>query len=109
VADLEAANCFYANILALQQITRPDLAFRGLWYGLDAGQQLHLMLLDNPYRDCDKPKHGGRDNHIAMHVDDFSAIVARLDAAKIPYSMSKSGRKALFCRDPDNNTIELMA
>jgi len=58
--------------------------------------------------ECDKPAHGGRDNHVAMQVDDFDAIHARLKAADITCTMSKSSRAALFCRDPDGNTIELI-
>jgi len=108
VSDLERAAVFYEQILGLQRIERPQLNFDGLWYGLDAGQQVHLMLLGNPYLGCDKPDHGGRDNHIAMQVDDFDGIRKRLDAADITTTLSKSGRIALFCRDPDGNTFELI-
>jgi len=109
VQDLHHAAHFYEDILGLTRIKRPNLAFDGIWYGLEAGQQIHLMLLDDPYQGCVKPEHGGRDHHIAMHVDNLDVIVARLDAAAIAYSMSKSGRAALFCRDADGNTLELIA
>jgi len=109
VQDLKSAAQFYEHILGLQRIDRPELAFDGLWYGLENAQQIHLMLLPDPYQGCDKPEHGGRDHHVAMQVDDLALITARLDAAGIQYSMSKSGRSALFCRDPDGNTIELIA
>ncbi|PIP02498.1 MAG: glyoxalase [Zetaproteobacteria bacterium CG12_big_fil_rev_8_21_14_0_65_54_13] len=108
VSDLERAAAFYEQMLGLQRIERPQLNFDGLWYGLDAGQQIHLMLLDSPYTGCDKPDHGGRDNHIAMQVEDFDGIRQRLDAAGITTTQSKSGRTALFCRDPDGNTFELI-
>jgi len=108
VQDLNRAAQFYEQILGLARIERPNLAFDGIWYGLDDAQQIHLMLLNNPYQGCVKPEHGGRDHHIAMRVDDLDVIVARLDASAIPYSMSKSGRAALFCRDADGNTIELI-
>jgi len=107
VSDLERAAQFYEQVLDLQRIERAKLAFDGIWYGLEGGQEIHLMLLDNPYQDCIKPQHGGRDNHVAMQTDDLVLITARLDSYAIPYSMSKSGRAALFCRDPDGNTIEL--
>jgi len=108
VRELDRAAQFYEHILGLQCIARPDLNFDGIWYGLDGGQQIHLMLLDNPYQDCIKPTHGGRDNHVAMQVDDLNLTASRLDAAGIVFTMSKSGRSALFCRDPDGNTIELI-
>ncbi|TLS77650.1 glyoxalase [Mariprofundus erugo] len=108
VSNLERAAEFYEGILGLSRIARAPLAFDGLWYGLDEGQEIHLMLLDNPYAACSKPAHGGRDNHIALQVDQLDIIRQRLDAAAIPFTASKSGRIALFCRDPDGNTIELM-
>ncbi|MBN4073471.1 VOC family protein [Mariprofundus ferrooxydans] len=108
VQDLNRAAQFYEKVLGLTRIDRPELSFDGLWYGLADAQQIHLMQLDNPYRDCAKPAHGGRDNHLAMQVDQLDEITARLDACGIAYSMSKSGRSALFCRDPDGNTIELI-
>ncbi len=109
VSDLKVAGLFYEGILGLSPVERPEFNFSGLWYGLEGGQQIHLMLLDNPYEGCEKPAHGGRDNHVAMLVDDFSVIRSRLDSAGIVYTLSKSGRSALFCQDPDGNTIELFS
>ena len=109
VEELDRAARFYEQVLGLERIERPDLGFDGIWYGLDAGQEIHLMRLDNPYAGSNKPAHGGRDNHVALAVDDFEAICGRLQEASIPYTMSRSGRKALFCRDPDGNTLELTA
>jgi catechol 2,3-dioxygenase-like lactoylglutathione lyase family enzyme len=45
VSDLNRAALFYEKILGLSCIERPDLGFEGIWYGLDNGQQIHLMLL----------------------------------------------------------------
>jgi len=109
VADLDRAAAFYENILGLLRIERPELAFDGIWYGLEGQQQIHLMRLDDPYSDCLQPIHGGRDRHTAFQTDDFVCIRDRLDRAAIPYTLSKSGRTALFCRDPDGNTLELIA
>ncbi len=108
VSNLDRAALFYERILALHRIARPPLAFDGIWYGLEGGQQIHLMRLDNPYNGCEKPAHGGRDHHLALQTDDYEAIRQRLEGANIGYTTSKSGRAALFCRDPDGNTIELI-
>jgi len=109
VSDLERAALFYEEILGLTRITRPELGFEGLWYGLEGGQQIHLMQLENPYAGCQRPAHGGRDNHIALQSGEFDQVRQRLDAANIPFTLSKSGRQALFFRDPDGNTIEVTA
>jgi catechol 2,3-dioxygenase-like lactoylglutathione lyase family enzyme len=53
-------------------------------------------------------EHGGRDRHIAMAVNDLDDIRDRLDAEDVRYTLSRSGRKALFCHDPDGNTVELI-
>ena len=108
VSDLDQAALFYEKILGLFRIERPKLDFEGVWYGLDDGQQIHLMLLDNPYGGCVLPEHGGRDRHVAMSAPDLDDVRDRLDAEGVKYTLSRSGRKALFCRDPDGNTIELI-
>jgi len=107
ISDLARAAGFYEGILGLTRAERPDLGFEGIFYALDGGSQIHLMRQDNPYQGCTLPAHGGRDRHVALAVLDLGIIRQRLDAGGIPYSMSKSGRCALFCRDPDGNAIEL--
>lgn len=84
---------------------RPDLGYPGAW--LRAGeQQVHLLQLPNPDPRDGRPAHGGRDRHIAFDVTDGSALRAALDQANIKYTLSRSGRPALFCRDPDGNALE---
>jgi len=107
VSDLTTAGRFYSEILGLESAQRPELGFPGLFFNLADGQQIHLMQLDNPYQDCAQPAHGGRDHHVALSTGNLSAIRAKLDAANIAYTLSKSGRDALFTRDPDGNAIEL--
>ncbi|NBC12629.1 MAG: glyoxalase [Gammaproteobacteria bacterium] len=108
VADTERALGFYRDLLGLPvSPERPDMAFRGAW--LDIGpQQIHLLELPNPDPTHGRPAHGGRDRHVALRISDLDAVIARLDAAGIAYSVSRSGRRALFCRDPDANAVELI-
>jgi glyoxylase I family protein len=35
-------------------------------------------------------------------------LEARLESAGVPYTRSKSGRPAVFFRDPDANTLEVV-
>jgi len=109
VADLDRARQFYEGVLGLVPYPRPDLPYPGAWYALGGGQQLHLMNLPNPDTASLRPEHGGRARHIALGVRDMAALRSRLDAAGIPYTLSQSGRAALFCRDPDSNTLEFVA
>ncbi|MFP5408210.1 MAG: VOC family protein [Gammaproteobacteria bacterium] len=109
VSDLARARVFYESVLQLtRDPSRPDLPYPGEWYDLGNGQQLHLMQLDNPDAASVRPEHGGRDRHIALGVRNIEAMKSRLDAAGVKYTVSKSGRAALFCRDPDSNTLELV-
>jgi glyoxylase I family protein len=108
VSDLARARTFYESVLGLQRHPRPELPYAGEWYDLGGGQQLHLMQLDNPDAGSVRPEHGGRDRHIALGVRNMAGLKSRLDAAGVKYTASKSGRAALFCRDPDANTIEFV-
>jgi glyoxylase I family protein len=108
VSDLRRALEFYHEVLGLPvNGSRPDLGYPGAW--LDVGvQQIHLMQLPNPDPVSGRPAHGGRDRHIAMAVADLGALQNTLDRAGIHYTTSKSGRAALFCRDPDGNALEFV-
>ena len=109
VGDLQRSREFYEGLLGLTpNPARPNFDFEGVWYDIGRNQ-IHLMVVPNPYADVQRPAHGGRDNHLALAVDDVEPIKQALDAAGVPYSASKSGRAALFCRDPDGNAIEFSA
>ena len=108
VADTARALAFYRDVLGLHvDPGRPDLGYPGAWLQV-GGQQIHLLELSNPDPVAGRPAHGGRDRHCAFLVRDLDALTARLDAARLSYTLSKSGRRALFVRDPDGNALELI-
>ena len=108
VADLGRARNFYEQILGLTPAaSRPQMSFAGVWYDLGP-QQLHLMQLPNPEAGLQRPLNGGRDRHIAFAVDDLSALVKKLEGSGISFNLSQTGRRALFCRDPDDNALEFI-
>lgn len=108
VADTGRALAFYQGILGLTiDDSRPDLSFPGAWLSL-GDRQLHLLEVPNPDPVDGRPAHGGRDRHTALLVERIAEFVDRLQTAGVDYTMSKSGRRALFCRDPDGNTWELI-
>jgi glyoxylase I family protein len=109
VADTARALGFYRDLLGLAvDPQRPDLGYPGAWLTVGAQQQIHLLELPNPDPVIGRPAHGGRDRHCALTVRDLAALHRRLEAAGIPCAMSRSGRRALFCRDPDGNAVELV-
>jgi catechol 2,3-dioxygenase-like lactoylglutathione lyase family enzyme len=109
VSDLAVSRAFYEGILELTlSPARPPMEFDGIWYDIGQ-QQIHLLVLPNPDAGSVRPSHGGRDRHVALNVSDLDEVRARLDRAGVAYTLSESGRRAMFCRDPDNNTLELIA
>ncbi len=108
VNDVACARQFYAGILGLiEDQSRPDLGYPGAWF-LIGVQQIHLLQLPNPDPISNRPAHGGRDRHIAFAVASLQNLQRRLEAAAITYTLSRSGRRALFCRDPDGNALEFV-
>lgn len=108
VSDTERSLRFYRDLLGLRvDPTRPDLGYPGAWLWIGE-LQIHLLELPNPDPVADRPAHGGRDRHVALLIDDVDALTQRLDSAGIGYTRSRSGRRAVFFRDPDGNALELI-
>ena len=106
VSDTGRSRAFYANILGLHpDDNRPDLGYPGAWLNIGE-QQIHLIELPNPDPVYGRPEHGGRDRHIALAVSDIVELQKRLEQNQIPFTKSRSGRGAVFFRDPDGNAIE---
>ena len=109
VSDTGKALEFYQGILGLElDASRPSLSYAGAFLNLGDGHQIHLIELPSPDPVDDRPKHGGRDRHTALRVNYLDDIIDRLESAGVEYTLSSSGRRALFCRDPDANAIEMI-
>ncbi len=106
-SDTARAVGFYSGVLGIPEAERPPLGFPGAWLDI-GGQQIHLLELPNPDPTEARPEHGGRDRHVAFLIDDFDGMTQRLEEAGIAFTRSRSGRQALFCRDPDGNGVELI-
>ncbi|KAF8100466.1 hypothetical protein N665_0224s0049 [Sinapis alba] len=106
--NLERSLEFYQNILGLEiNEARPHdkLPYRGAWLWVGS-EMIHLMELPNPDPLTGRPEHGGRDRHACLAIRDVSNLKEILDKAGIEYTMSRSGRPAIFTRDPDANALE---
>jgi glyoxylase I family protein len=107
VADTDRALAFYHGLLDLPLAARPELGFAGAWLTIGSAQ-LHLLELPNPDPARGRPDHAGRDRHLALTVTGLDELITRLTQHNIPYTRSRSGRDAIFCRDPDGNGVELI-
>ena len=108
VSDTESALIFYRDVLGLSvDSSRPDLGFPGAWLSVGK-QQVHLLELPNPDRVEGRPEHGGRDRHAAFSVSDIGSLIGSLEKNGVTFTRSRSGRNAIFCRDPDGNALEFI-
>lgn len=108
VRDLPSALAFYCDVLGMSlNSARPDLGYPGAWLNIGA-QQIHLLELPNPDPTTGRPAHAGRDRHTAVNISDLDRLKNQLQQAGIVYTLSRSGRRALFCRDPDGNALEFI-
>ena len=108
VTDTRRSLDFYHGVLGLViDASRPEMDFPGAWLTVGDGQ-IHLLELLEPGQSGESMEHGGRDRHLAMDVASLDEVVQALEAAGVAYTRSRSGRKALFCRDPDGNALELV-
>ena len=109
VENLNTALAFYQQVMGLDiDEGRPELGYPGAWLTLPGQQQLHLMQLPDPDKNSERPEHGGRDHHVAFSVSSTDNIARSLETLSIPFTRSRSGRDALFCRDPDGNALEFI-
>ncbi len=107
IKDTEASLAFYCGVLGMIEADRATLDFPGAWLQIGA-QQIHLLQLPNPDTEHGRPQHGGRDRHTAIMVKRLDTIKQALDDSGINYTNSRSGRLAVFVRDPDGNALEII-
>lgn len=110
VSDVEKSKIFYMDVFGFSDDThmRPlTLPYPGAFLRVGS-DQIHLMGLPNPDPTDGRPDHGGRDRHVALTVNNIDFIMSRLEKRSINYTLSKSGRRALFCRDLDGNAFEFV-
>jgi glyoxylase I family protein len=108
VSDTDRSLRFYEDLLGLApNDNRPDLGYPGAWLWI-GDQQIHLLELPNPDPTEGRPQHGGRDRHLALTIKGLDSLEGRLEEAGIAFTRSRSGRRAIFCRDPDGNALELV-
>ncbi|MEW9668296.1 VOC family protein [Ammoniphilus sp. 3BR4] len=108
VTDLEKAKAFYSQVLALQEIPRPDFNFPGAWYQIGS-QQLHLIV--HPAAQTLRTKGGidTKDGHFALRVKDYHRTVEWLKNMAVEMVLkpnSTAGFSQIYCCDPDGNVIE---
>jgi glyoxylase I family protein len=121
VGDLERSKDFYRDVLALQEIARPNFPFPGAWFQAGTHQQLHLIVhADGTFRG--KKNIDTRDVHFAVRVKSYRAAMDFLSAKGFredaddgdPKKMkaqrhATAGFPQIYILDPDRHVIEINA
>ena len=115
VSDLERSREFYVDFLGMEQVTRPDFDFPGLWF--QAGPTtIHLTLEDEKAGKAGWGNYQGatslpRSHHFAFLVDDVEEVVPLVESSGYqvisPMKRRPDGAKQLFISDPDGHVVEL--
>lgn len=109
-SNLEKSLAFYQGLLGLEiNEARPNnkLPYGGKWLWVGS-EMIHLMELPNPDPVTGRPEHGGRDRHVCIAIENVNKLKSIFDKEGIPYTLSRSGRPAIFARDPDGNALEFV-
>ena len=111
VKDVNRSAEFYMNILHLNEITNRSKIEGIRWFAVGEGKELHLISV------IKEPVTTNKAIHLGLMTNNFEALVAHLDASKIPYSdwpglphtitTRADGIKQLYFQDPDGYWIEV--
>jgi len=111
VSDLAQAKAFYADVLRLKELPRPDLGIPGAW--LSVGGDLQLHLLENPERasaGADR-RLSIADPHFALWINDVPSLVEELRGKGLQVLENKPAGapfQQAFVKDPDGNMVEFI-
>ena len=109
VDDLEEARDFYAGLLELAEIDRPDLPNPGYWFQAGA-YQLHLTGRRDRASETSIPGTGAGETHFAFAASDLEPVKRRLEIAGVDVKDGINaglGLRQLFFRDPSDNLVEV--
>lgn len=109
VRDLERSRGFYADVLGLVEIERPDIfGLNGAWFDA-GGYQVHLIEVP-PDVDLGSPPPvvDPRARHAAFAVDEYQATVDFLMSCGLEVFTTSAENGQCWVQDPDGHVIELI-
>ena len=101
--SLDETRRFYADVLGLGDVPRPDIpGVAGHWHGIE---DVELHLVDAPAAGRGIDPTGP---HFCVYVDDLDAAIRELDDRGIPHLDGAQGEVIqIWITDPAGNTVEL--
>jgi len=113
IDDVAKAREFYAGVLGLPEIKRPNVGRPGLWFGC-AANELHLSVQPGltggrtgmSLHPNERPDRLG--GHVAFTMSgSLDEIATHLERQGVPYVRGTAGLPQIFCEDPAGNLVEL--
>lgn len=108
VSDVEAARRFYAGVLGLREIPRPDFGFPGAWFEIGEAQVHLIQPPEGAPVDTPPPRLSPVAGHAAFEIEDYEAVREALRARGVEPLETGADVGQLFLADPDGNVIELI-
>lgn len=112
VADLDAAERFYREVIGLPIATRWTDERKAVWLDLGDGAALGLWPVETGGAAAIHGGRGGSHVHFALRIPQGSleAVRARLEGFgyEIEQVDFEDGNRSLYLDDPDGNVVELM-
>lgn len=109
VKDLDATLAFYTDFLGLEKVRQKPIGDEAeLVFLTDASGNYHLELTHN--KDGRDYTLGDQFGHLAFHVDDLDAVIARVEQEGWWYRRSRPemSSKYIFVKDPNGYDIEIL-
>ena len=109
VKDLDATLAFYTDFLGLKKVRQKPIGDEAeLVFLTDASGNYHLELTHN--KDGRDYTLGDQFGHLAFHVDDLDAVIARVEQEGWWYRRSRPemSSKYIFVKDPNGYDIEIL-
>lgn len=103
---LEETVAFFQDILGLKKGWRPDFPMGGAWLYAGDTAVVHLVQLS----EAKLPSREAALDHFAFRIDDYDAILARLQKAGVRYQavdIPNTQIRQINIRDPNGANIEL--
>lgn len=117
--DMPATVAWWEQVIGMSQGPHPDFGFPVVWLYLEGRDVLHITPGAGQISaeraaylapDNDQLRGSGVVDHLAFHATDLPAMLALLDARRIPYTSRQphdGGLFQVFMHDPNGVKVEL--
>ena len=111
VKNLDATRRFYADLLGMQEVARPNFSFAGQWFQAGATMIHTILEFEGSGQAGSAACANSRGHHFAFLVDNCLEAAKKIEQAGIPFvsppKARPDGAMQLFINDPDGHLVEI--